>query len=158
VDLSAWLLSLHLLAAAALVAAMVLFTVLVVASRNVDVPSGLTRLTGVSRAGSILVAAGSGAVLLLGVILAFQKDGYAIWDPWIVAAIVLWVIFAGTGQRVGAHYDRAAKRARELEAVGDRPSPELAALVRDRRAITLHAVSLAAVLLLLLDMIFKPGA
>jgi hypothetical protein len=158
VDLSAWLLSLHVLAAAALVCAEVLFSVLIVASRTIEVPSAFTRLSGVSRIGNVLVMVGSVGVLVLGVILAFQKDSYAIWDPWVVAAIVLWAIFGGSGQRVGAHYQATAERARALVGEGDRPSSELRSALRDSRALALHVTSLVAVVLLLVDMIFKPGA
>jgi Predicted integral membrane protein (DUF2269) len=158
VDLSGWLLSLHLLAAAALVSAEVLFTVMILASRNAELPSAVTRLNGVSRVGNVLVGVGSVGVLVLGVILAFQKDAYAIWDPWIVAAIVLWAIFAETGRRTGAHYDAASDRAEALAAEGDTPSPELNAMMRDSRALMFHILSVAAVVLMLLDMIFKPGA
>jgi hypothetical protein len=158
VTLSDWLLSLHLVAAAALVAAEILFTVMIVASRNVSLPSEVTRLAGVSRFGSILVGVGTMGVLILGVILAFQKDSYAIWDPWIIAAIVLWAAFSELGRRTGAHYDAAGKRAEALVAAGNAPTAEITALMRDSRAIAFHVGSLAAVVLLLLDMIFKPGA
>jgi hypothetical protein len=159
VDLSDWLLALHLLAAFALVAAVVLFTVLVITSWNLDVPSDVARMNGIGKFGTILVGIGSIGVLLLGIWLAFQKDSYAIWDFWIIAAIVLWAIFAGTGARAGRIYAAAGDRAKELVDSGnDAPSPELNAMLRDRLALTLHLVSVAAVLLLLLDMIFKPGA
>jgi hypothetical protein len=158
VSLSDWLLSLHLLAAAALVAAEVLFTVMIVASWNISLPSEVTRLSGFSRYGSILVGVGTMGVLIFGIILAFQKDSYAIWDPWIVGAIVLWAAFSELGRRTGAHYDAAGKRAEALVAGGNAPSGELTALMRDSRAVAFHAGSLAVVVLLLLDMIFKPGA
>ena len=158
-DLSDWLLALHLLAAASLVAALVLFNVLIVASWNLDVPSAVARTMGVARWGNILVTIGSLGVLLLGIWLAFQKDSYAIWDGWIIAAIVLWAIFGGAGARSGKLYTAAGVRAEELKAAGnDAPDPQLRAMLQSRPALTLTIVSNVAVLLLLLDMIFKPGA
>jgi hypothetical protein len=98
-------------------------------------------------------------VLLLRIALAFEADGYAIWDPWIVAAIVLWAAFAELGRRTGKAYDAAGARARTLVNEGrDEPNPELGAMFRSRAGLGFHSASIAVLLLLLLDMIFKPGA
>jgi phosphoglycerol transferase MdoB-like AlkP superfamily enzyme len=158
-ELNDWLLALHLLAAASLVAAVVLFNVLIVASWNLDVPSSVVRVMGVARWGNILVTIGSVGVLVLGVLLAFTKDSYAIWDPWIIAAIVLWAIFAATGMRSGKLYTVAGVHAESLVASGnDAPNPGLSAMLRSPRALWLNIASNVAVVLLILDMIFKPGA
>jgi hypothetical protein len=56
-------------------------------------------------------------------------------------------------------YDAAGARARTLVSEGhDEPNPELGALFRSRAGLGFHLASVAALLLLLLDMIFKPGA
>ena len=71
-----------------------------------------------------LVGAGSLLVLLFGLWLAFDKDGYHIWDPWIMAAIVLWAIATGAGQRSGVGMAEAAKLADEeaARAAASRPA------------------------------------
>jgi drug/metabolite transporter (DMT)-like permease len=159
VSLNDWLLFLHVLSAFILVAAEVLFTFLIAWLWKRDVPSDIARVSGISRLGSILVGVGSIGVLILGIALAFEADSYAIWDPWIVAAIVLWLAFAVLGGRTGKAYDAAVSRARALVTEGrDEPNPELGAMFRSRAAVGFHLASVAAVLLLLLDMIFKPGA
>jgi hypothetical protein len=98
-------------------------------------------------------------VLVLGIVLAFEADSYAIWDPWIVAAIVLWLVWAELGRRTGKVYDAAGARARALVNEGrDEPNPELGAMFRSRAGLWFHTASVAVVVLLLLDMIYKPGA
>jgi hypothetical protein len=50
-------------------------------------------------------------------------------------------------------------RARELSSAGQTgPDPELTALNRTQRGIVLHAITSILALLLVIDMIWKPGA
>ena len=149
-SLNDWLLFLHVLAAFILVAAEVLFTFLIVWLWKREVPSDIARVSGISRFGNVLVGVGAGGVLILGIVLAFEADSYAIWDPWIVAAIVLWLAWAELGRRTGKVYDAAGAR--------DEPNPELGAMFRSRAGLWYHLGSIGVLLLLLLDMIFKPGA
>lgn len=154
-----WLLFLHVLTAFMLVGAQVLFTFMIGFLWKTDLPSDIARVTGISRFGTVLFGIGSVGVLVLGVVLAFEADGYAIWDPWIVAAIVLWFAVGGVGQRAGKAYDAAGARARTLVNEGrTEPSPELGAMFRSRTALGLHTAASLLILALLLDMIFKPGA
>ena len=154
-----WLLFLHVLSAFALVGAEVLFTFLLVTLWKTDVPADIARVSGISRFGSILVGVGAIGVLIFGIVLAFEADAYAIWDGWIIAAILLWLVFSELGRRGGQAYDAAGARARSLVAEGrNEPNPELGAMFRSPTALWLHIGSLAAVVLLLIDMIFKPGA
>ena len=154
-----WLLFLHVLSAFILVSPLVLFTFLIAYLWRSDVPSDIARVSDLSRFGSVLVGIGSMGVLILGIVLAFEADSYAIWDPWIVAALILWAVMGELGRRTGLAYDAAGAKARELVAAGhDAPNPELGAMFRSSRGLTFHIATVAVVLLLLLDMIFKPGA
>jgi hypothetical protein len=154
-----WLLFLHVLSAFAFVGAEVLFTFLILWLWRTDLPADIARVSGLSKVGSALVGIGAGGVLVFGIILAFEADSYAIWDPWIVAAFILWAAFAAVGRRVGEAYDAAGAKASELVAAGrTEPSPELGAMFRSSSAFNLQLVSLAIVVLFLLDMIFKPWA
>jgi Predicted integral membrane protein (DUF2269) len=154
-----WLVSLHVLAAFALVAGYVLYGVMIAWSWRRETPADMLRLTAVSRAGNALVWVGALGTLLLGIWLALDVDGYSLLDGWILAALVLWAIAMETGRRSGTLYARAATRAGELAAADDEgPSTELRTIVRDRRALMWQALSSLAVLLLLYDMIYKPGA
>lgn len=155
-----WLLFLHVAAAFALVAALVVFWVVAVAARDVDRPNDSLRYFSIAKPANVLVIAGTVGTLVFGVWLAIDDDAYKLWDGWILAAFVLWALAAGTGQQGGTTYANAAKLAARLagEGRGDEPNEELRALLKDRRAMWLNIVSTVAVLVLLVDMIYKPGA
>lgn len=154
-----WMLALHVLSAFAYVAGIVLFWVLIVAVRKIDTPEGTIRMEPIVKVGNAAVGIGAGGTILLGIWLAFRLDSYAIWDGWIIAALVLWFVAAGIGQRTGAEYTKGMTKAKELDAAGQSgPSSELLAINRTSAGVLLHALSSITVLLILLDMIFKPGA
>jgi uncharacterized membrane protein len=159
VTLDDWILSLHVLSAFSLVAALVLFWVLIVAVRRTDLPESTTRMNPIGRIGNAAVIVGSVGTVVFGVWLAFSYGGYDIWDGWIIAALVLWAIATGAGQRAGMEYLRGAEKAQELVAANQTGrSADLLALNRTQRGLLLQAVSSTATLLILIDMIWKPGA
>jgi uncharacterized membrane protein len=154
-----WLLALHVIGAFAYVAGVVLFWILVVAVRKVDTPEGTIRMEPMVKVGNVAVGIGAGATIVLGIWLAFSFGDYNIWDGWIVAALVLWVLSTVLGQRTGVAYTRGMTKAKELQAAGQAGSnAELLALNRTSNGVVLHFLTSAVVLLILLDMIFKPGA
>ncbi|MBA3384582.1 MAG: hypothetical protein H0T20_08015 [Actinobacteria bacterium] len=108
----------------------------------------------------MLVIVGTLSTLVFGIWLAIERDEYKVWDGWIIAALVLWAIAAETGRRGGVPYMEARKLAERLAAEGraEEPSPELRAKLKDRNGMILNGLSSLAVLLLLIDMIYKPGA
>ena len=71
-----WLLFLHVLSAFAVVGAVVLFTIVIAASWNRELPSDVVRLFQVSRVGDVLIGVGSVGVLVFGIWLAIDVDGY----------------------------------------------------------------------------------
>ena len=154
-----WLLALHVLSAFAYVAGIVLFWVLVVAVRKVDTPDGTIPMKPVVKVGNAGVGIGAGGTILLGIWLAFSFGGYDIWDGWIIAAIVLWLVAAALGRQTGEAYMQGMTKAQELEKAGQSgPSPELLALNRTSRGLLFQVLSSVVVLLILIDMIWKPGA
>jgi uncharacterized membrane protein len=111
------------------------------------------------KVGNAAVGIGAVGTIVLGIWLAFALDGYAIWDGWIVAALVLWAVAGAFGQRTGAAYMQGMSKAKELDAAGERgANAELLALNRTSNGVLLHALTSLTMLLILLDMIFKPGA
>jgi hypothetical protein len=159
VSFDQWMLALHVLAAFSLVAGSTLFWVLIVAVRRVDTPDDTLRLGPVAKVGNATIGIGMGGTIILGIYLAFAVDGYAIWDSWIIAAIVLWVVGAALGKRVGEAFMQGPRKALELKQAGENGSnAELLALNRTSRGVRLHAVTSAVLLLILIDMIWKPGA
>ena len=158
-ELNDWILALHLLSAFAMVGALVVFWILIVASWNVDTPGPVLRLVPVARVGVVGVTIGSLGTIVFGLWLAISYEAYHPWDGWVIAAIVLWAVAGGTGGRSGKEFGRAPERAAQLEAEGRTgPDPELTMLNRTRAGLMLHSVTTLAVLLLLIDMIWKPGA
>ena len=129
-----WLLFLHVLAAFLLVSGLVAYVVLVLSSGG----EAVSRALG-SPALALWNAGGLGT-LVFGVWLALDIDGYELWDGWIIAALVLWVIASGAAGRLGA----ALREGRSVRAI-------------DGARVMVGVMALAT-LLLLLDMIFKPGA
>ena len=95
---------------------------------------------------SIGVAAGAGLVLVFGVWLTLNVDGYELWDPWILASLILWAVSGATGSRAG-------KLAQERIDAG-----ETDVAVALRGTAHLHWIGVAAVFVVLIVMIFKPGA
>jgi uncharacterized membrane protein len=154
-----WALAVHVLSAFAFVAGLVLFWVLVVAVRRVDTPEETLRMEPIVKVGNVAVGIGALGTIVIGIYLAFAVDSYAIWDGWIIAALVLWAVAGGLGQRTGVAYMQGMNKAKELDAAGKTgPDQELLALNRTQTGLILQALASLAVLLILVDMIFKPGA
>jgi hypothetical protein len=133
-----WLLFLHVLAAFALAATVVVFSAFALGAATDS------RVLGVA---NFLWAAGGLGTLVFGVWLAIYVDGYEVWDGWIVAAIVLWAIATELGRRSQLGYTALAVAADE--------EPALAEV---RQATLMHWLRSVAVLALLVVMIYKPGA
>ena len=158
-SLDQWLLALHVLSAFAYVGGVVLFWILIVVVRTIDTPEATTRMEPIVKVGNAAVGIGAIGTIALGIWLAFALDSYAIWDGWIIAALVLWAAAGAFGQRTGVAYMRGMTKAKELEAAGQTgANAELLALNRTNDGVVLHFLTSVAVLLMLLDMIFKPGA
>jgi len=159
VSLDDWILALHVLSAFAYVGGLVLFWVLIVAVRRTDLPEGRIHLEPVVKVGNASVGVGAGGTIVLGIWLAISLDAYQIWDGWIIGAIVLWAISLETGRRSGVEYTTAMKRAEELRGSGQTgPSAELWAMNRTPNGVLMHTASSVLALLILIDMIWKPGA
>jgi uncharacterized membrane protein len=157
VELYDWLLALHILSAFAWISAMVVYSVAIAAGRRLTVPSDVVRVFRVARVGDPLIAVGMIGTIVFGIWLAFDK--YEIWDGWIITALVLWLVAAAVGGRVGKVYNGVRDRAKALVDEGrDASSPELTAMLRSQRGLVLHVLSCLIVLAILVVMIYKPGA
>jgi uncharacterized membrane protein len=155
VDFYDWTLALHLLAAFALAAALVLYSVLVFSGRRVTTLDETRLLFRLAPLGTPLIVAGSVLVLVLGIVLAVDHEEYELWNGWIIAAIVLWALLGAVGQRSGKYYTEVQKLA---ESGGAGAEAEVLARLRAPTGARLHWATVGLFVLLLLDMIFKPGA
>jgi hypothetical protein len=154
-----WLLSFHLLSAAAYGAAIILYWVLIVAVRKTDTADGRLRIGPMVMVGNIAVGIGAGGTIIFGIWLALSVGNYDLWDGWIIAAIVLWAIAGATGGRAGKEYERGMHKARELQAAGQSGgNTELLAVNRTQAGVLSHALTTLAFVLIVIDMVWKPGA
>jgi uncharacterized membrane protein len=157
-ELNDWILAFHLLSAVALVAALTTFSVMIVALWRTDDPAAVTSFMRLGLVGNILVAIGSLGTIVFGVWLAISVDAYELWDGWVIAALVLWAIAMALGKQTGDGYRATAEMAAQLVSSGSPRSPELAAAMGTSRAFWTHWLTVVVVLLILVDMIWKPGA
>lgn len=125
------LLFLHVLGAFILVATLGLYWAFYLGSAS------LLRLSSVAFP---LWGLGSLSVLVFGIWLVFDVSGYELWDGWILAAIALWLVQGAFGSQLSQGYKR------------------MAGGLAQRPALSAHVVATAAVALLLIDMVWKPGA
>jgi uncharacterized membrane protein len=154
-----WLLAFHLLSAFALVAATTLFWVFIFTVRRTDLPEQVASVARLVPVGTVVVAVGSLGTIVFGIWLAIALDGIQVWDGWVIAAIVLWAIATETGRRSDPEFAPVVARGRELVAAGQTaPDPELRRLATANRGLLFASISTLAVLLVLIDMIWKPGA
>ena len=154
-----FLLFVHVLAAFTLVSAIVVYSVLTVVGWRNDRPSRAAALHRIGKVALPMVIGGGVGALIFGIWLAIYVDGYELWDGWILASLALWVVATATGQMSGRDYVKAGELATRLTAEGhDEPSGELRQLTQSRHGLVLQLVSDAAVLTLLILMIYKPGA
>ena len=157
-SLDDWILSLHVLSAFALVAAEVAFTVMVVALWRTDSPARVAGMMRVAKTGMLLVMIGMAGTLVFGIWLAISLDAYKLWDGWVIAALILWALGGFLGQKSGEGYTAGGELAEKLSAEGVTSSPELAETFGASRAFWFHNATLIVVLLILIVMIWKPGA
>lgn len=152
-----WLLLIHILAAFCFLSGTVVAGVLHWLAMRRDRPSEVALLLGMVRPMVVLIGIGSIGTLVFGIWLAHYV-GYGIGEGWVVAAIVLWAISGALSGPAGKKMRRARELAERMAADGDRPSEALHAAVADRQALILNYLSAAAVVAILVLMVFKPGA
>lgn len=133
------LLFLHVISAFALVTAACLFLAIALGLRSERHAATALRLAPVA---GILWPVGGLLTIVFGVWLALHESQYSLADGWIIAAIVLWVIGSAIGGRLGAGY-------RKLAASGAAPDPATLAL---------NLALVVTLVVILIDMIYKPGA
>jgi hypothetical protein len=91
----------------------------------------------------ILWGVGGLGVLAFGVWLAFNRPEYEIYDGWVIAALVLWVLMMGSGARASQ---------------GVKPAGDDSAVAIDRRTAFAHWMRIVWFTALLVVMVWKPGA
>ena len=112
-----------------------------------------------ARVGTATVGVGMVGTIVFGLWLAFSVRSYDIWDAWIIIALVLWFVGAALGRKTGEAFLEGPKKAMELQEAGQtEPNEELLELNRTSRGVLLQTLTSIVVLLIILDMIWKPWA
>jgi hypothetical protein len=154
-----WIFSFHLLFAATLVGGLVMSWIVVVAlysTKAADETLGFNRVGTVS---NVAILLGLPGTIALGIWLSILRPDFHPWDGWIIGAIVLWVIATAAVLRSIAEYRKPVVKSRELVASGRLgASEELATLNRNFTGLLFRAVGSVAIVLIVIDMIYKPGA
>jgi hypothetical protein len=154
-----WIFALHLLMAATLVGSLVMSWIVVVALLSAHTPNETLGLNRVALVGTAATVVGLVGAIAFGIWLAILRDDFQLWDGWVIAAILLWCVAAAALLRSYAEYSKPAAKAKALLGAG-RPEPnsELTALNRTTTGLALRALASAAIVLIVIDMIWKPGA
>jgi uncharacterized membrane protein len=139
VDLYDWLLFLHVLSAFLLVGALTALWALVLGTRTGTQALAPEFAMRFGRSAGILVGVGMMGAIVFGIWLAIDVDGYELWDPWILASLVLWAFSGWAGGEAG--------KAFAADPVGRREA-----------GIRFQALNTVGVLVILILMIWKPGA
>ena len=154
-----WIFAIHLLSAATLVGALVMSWILTIALRSVETAGTTLSFNRVAMVGATAIGVGLVGAIGFGIWLAILRDAFHVWDGWVIAAIILWCIATAAIARAVAEYRKSAEKARELIASGQTgPSEELAALNRSSTGLLLRALASVAIVLIVIDMVYKPGA
>jgi uncharacterized membrane protein len=156
VSTAQWLLMLHITGAFFLVGGSVAAGVLNVLSQRAERPSETALFLRLIRTVLPVIAIGSFTTLIFGLWLVHELH-FDFWSFWIIAAIVLWLLSGALGGAGGKHQERARRLAERLAAENDTSDDELRAILRDPRGNAMSWLAGLATLLLLVDMIWKPG-
>jgi uncharacterized membrane protein len=152
-----WLLMFHVLAAFAFLSGAIVAGVLHALATRRDRPSEVALLLGLTRPAVAVLGIGSLAALGLGIWLV-DKAGYDYGDGWIIAAFILWAASGALSGPAGKSLRHARELAERLAADGDEPSEALHRAVTNPRILVLNYLSFAALVVILVLMVFKPGA
>jgi hypothetical protein len=154
-----WIFSLHLLFAATLVGGLVMSWIVVVALYSTDAAAETLGFNRVATVAHVAIVLGLPGTIALGIWLAILRPEFHPWDGWIIAAIVLWAVATAAVLRSFVEYRKPIAKSRELLASGRvEASQELIALNRSATALLFRALGSVAIVLIVVDMIYKPGA
>ena len=158
-DFEAWIFALHVLSAALLVGSLVMSWIVIVSLRSANTADTTLSLNRIAIVGNAATIVGLLGAIGFGLWLAVLRIDFHPWDAWVVAAIVLWAIATVLLFRSFAEYRKPVGKAKALAAAGDTgPNVELTALNRSATMLLLRALASVAVVLIVIDMIWKPGA
>ena len=150
------LLFLHLVSAFFFVAGTVAAGILQITALGRERPSEIALLLRTARTAVMLTVSGALGTLVFGLALVGHLDiGFG--KAWVSAAIALWVVAMGLGGAGGRTARHARYLAERLAREGDRPDDDLRALVSHRPSLLLSYAATAAIVAILVLMVWRPG-
>ena len=152
-----WLLFFHVGGAFLLIAGSVVAGVFTIVARRRERPSEIAEFMGLVRLGLPLIYSGVFLTLVFGLWLV-HNAGFSFGDGWVIAALILWVVANALGGLGGKREDETRKLAQRLAAEGDVATPELTARLRNPVPLALSFGSGAAIVVILVLMVWRPGA
>lgn len=154
-----WIFAVHLLFAATLVGSLVMSWIVIFSLRTADTSRDTLSLNRVAMVATGATIVGLIGTISLGIWLAILRVDFHPWDGWVIAAIILWSIATTALVSSFREYAKPVRAARTLMASAQTgASAELSALNRTSKGLLLRAVGSTAVVLIVIDMIWKPGA
>ena len=147
----------HITAAFLLVGGSVSAGILNVLALRAERPSETAYLLGLVRVTLPVIYVGVLGTLVFGLWL-WHELGFGFGELWIWLSLVLWVATNALGGIGGRHQERSRALAAELAAAGDASTPELRALLHDRKGNAMSWLAGAATIAILILMFWKPGA
>jgi uncharacterized membrane protein len=152
-----WLLALHVTSAFLLLGGATIGGIFSLLAWKRERPSEVVLLMRLTQIAVVAIMLGVAGTLVFGLWLV-HETGYGWGDGWIVAALLLWLAGSALGGIGGNREKETRQLGERLAAEGDAPSSELSARLRDPVTNLLSWGSGVAMLLVLVLMIWKPGA
>jgi uncharacterized membrane protein len=147
----------HITAAFLLVGGSVSAGILNALAIRAERPSETAYLLGLVRVTLPVIYVGVLGTLVFGLWL-WHELGFGFGELWIWLSLVLWVATNALGGIGGRHQERSRALAAQLAAAGDASTPELRALLHDRKGNAMSWLAGAATIAILILMFWKPGA
>jgi hypothetical protein len=153
-----WIFGLHVTMGALLVGSLVMSWIVVVSLLRVDTPGTTLSLHRVELVAAAATVIGLLGTISLGIWTAILRIEFHPWDGWVIAAYVLWLVAAALLWRSFREFEKPARKAKALLATSRTgPDAELLALNRTSRGLVLRALASLAIVLIVVDMLWKPG-
>lgn len=156
-DLYDWLLFLHVAGAFMVLGGAVMAVIFNVTALRRERPSEIALLYKLTQTAAALVSTGMLVTLAIGLWLVHEAH-YGYGETWVVLALVLWVVSGALGGIGGGREKQTRLLAERLSGEGDALTGELRGRLRDPVTLGLSYGSGVLVLVILILMIWKPGA
>jgi uncharacterized membrane protein len=152
-----WLLALHVTGAFMVLGGVAMAGIFNVTAIRRERPSEVALLFRLTQVAAGLITTGLLVTLAIGLWLVSDAN-YGYGEAWVVLALILWFVANALGG-VGGRREKATRQlAERLAAEDDAPSDELRARLRDPVSLALSWGSGLVVVVILVLMIWKPGA